>query len=257
MNMSLKQKIQNKEVTIGSWITIGDASVAEIMLKADFDWLTIDMEHSAITLAEAQQLIRVIDLGGKTPLVRVSHNDPNVIKRVMDAGAHGVIVPMVNSKEEALAAVNAVQYPPQGMRGVGLGRAQGYGVDFEKYQKWVRSESVVIIQVEHIRAVESLETILSVKGVDGFMVGPYDLSASLGVPGEFNHPEMIKALERIKTVSQKFNVASGIHVIQPEPELVLTKIKEGFKFIAFSLDSLFLAETCRRNLGSVRKHITQ
>lgn len=255
--MSLKQKIKNREVTIGSWITIGDASVVEIMLQAGFDWLCLDMEHSAITLTEAQKLIRVIDLGGKPPLVRVSHNDPNVIKRIMDAGAHGVIVPMVNSKSEASLAVSAVQYPPRGTRGVGLGRAQDYGTGFDQYKKWVESESVVIVQIEHIKAVENLEAILSVEGVDGFLVGPYDLSASLGVLGEFEHPEMIKALDRIKTVSQKFSAVSGIHVIAPKPELALAKIKEGFKFIAFSLDSLFLTETCRQNLESIRRAIVQ
>ncbi|OGQ05100.1 MAG: 2,4-dihydroxyhept-2-ene-1,7-dioic acid aldolase [Deltaproteobacteria bacterium RIFCSPLOWO2_01_44_7] len=252
MNISLKQKIKNREVTIGSWITIGDPCIAEIMVKAGFDWLTVDMEHSAITLSEAQRLIQVIELGGKTPFVRVDHNDANIIKRVMDAGAHGIIVPMVNTKEDALAAVSAVQYPPKGKRGVGLGRAQGYGVAFEKYKKWVDTESIVIVQVEHIQAVQNLEAILSVEGIDGFLVGPYDLSASLGVPGEFEHPEMIKALNKIKVVSKKLNAVSGIHVIPPKPELVLTKIKEGFQFIAFSLDSLFLAQMCSVGLENIR-----
>ena len=132
--MTLKQKIKNRELTIGSWITIGDPVVAEIMANAGYDWLTIDMEHSVISLEAAQDLIRCIALCGVDPLVRVGNNDPTIIKRVMDAGAHGVIVPMVNTRQDAINAVNAVKYPPQGTRGVGLARAQKYGNGFDEYK---------------------------------------------------------------------------------------------------------------------------
>lgn len=243
---SLKSKLRNKELTIGSWITLGHPSVAEIMAKAGFDWLTVDMEHSAITLHQAQQLIQVIELAGCVPLVRVGVNDATLIKRVMDAGAHGVIVPMVNTWEEAEKAVNAVKYPPVGNRGVGLARAQGYGTTFEDYKKWVQDESVVIVQVEHIEAVNNLEDILSVEGVDAFIIGPYDLSGSLGVPGEFEHPDTIAALERVQRVSNALNAVSGYHVIPPELNALKEKIDEGYRFIAFSLDILFLGQGCRQ-----------
>src|SRR3989304_8512061 len=160
LHMKLKEKLQNGEVSIGSWITIGNPSIAEIMAKSGFDWLTVDMEHSAITLDLAQQLIQVIELCGVAPLVRVGENNATMIKRVMDAGSHGVIVPMVNSKDDAINAVNAVKYPPTGKRGVGLARAQGYGVAFDKYKEWVDRDSIVIVQIEHIKAVENLEEIL-------------------------------------------------------------------------------------------------
>src|SRR3990172_7659368 len=180
--ISLKNKLKKKELTIGSWITFANSAIAEIMAKAGFDWLTVDMEHSSLTISQAQQLIQTIELCGVAPLVRVGENNPNLIKRVMDAGSHGVIVPMVNSKEEANNAVNAVKYPPTGKRGVGLARAQGYGTTFEKYKDWVDRDSIVVIQIEHIEAVENLKDILSVSGIDAFIVGPYDLSGSLGVP---------------------------------------------------------------------------
>src|SRR5512136_2475206 len=154
--MNLKQKLRKRALTIGSWITLGHPAIAEIMAKAGFDWLTIDLEHSAITLDQTQQLIQVIELCGVTPLVRVGENGPYLIKRVMDAGAHGVIVPMVNTAEEAKRAVDAVKYPPEGRRGVGLGRAQGYGFEFEKYRDWSREKSVVIVQIEHIDAINNL-----------------------------------------------------------------------------------------------------
>jgi 2-dehydro-3-deoxyglucarate aldolase len=252
-NMSLKQKLKNNILTIGSWITVGHPAIAEIMAQSGFDWLTVDMEHSAITLTEAQQLIQVIELSGCVPLVRVGSNDPNLIKRVMDAGSHGVIVPMVNSAEDAEAAVKAVKYPPVGTRGVGLARAQGYGVDFENYKSWVEQESIVIVQIEHIEAVRNIEEILQTEGVDGFIIGPYDLSGSLGMPGEFNEPEVHEALETVKKAAKKMGIISGFHVVPPELSQLNGKIDEGYRFVAYSLDSLFLAETCLRDLAKIKK----
>lgn len=249
----MKTKLQNKEVTIGSWITIGHTAIAEIMVKAGFDWLTIDMEHSAITLSQAQSLIQVIDLAGCVPLVRVGENNPTMIKKVMDAGAHGVIVPMVNTRKEAVAAVKAVKYPPVGTRGVGLARAQGYGLEFEKYKNWVNESSIVIVQIEHIKAVHNFESILSVDGVDGFIVGPYDLSASMGKPGEFDAPEVKGALGRVREMAEEMGVVSGFHVIPPDSKEVMKKIEEGFKFIAFSLDELFLGKNCVESLKLCRQ----
>ena len=248
----LKERLHRRELTIGSWITLGHPAIAEIMAASGFDWLTIDMEHSAITLHEAQQLIQVIELAGCTPLVRVGCNDPNLIKRVMDAGSHGVIVPQVNSPEEAQAAVSAVKYPPRGTRGVGLARAQGYGMEFERYKAWNDRESIVIVQIEHIRAVEALESILSVDGVDGFIVGPYDLSASLEVPGQFDHPAFLEAMERVRdSVRQASCISPGFHVVPPDLDLMHERIREGYRFVAYSLDSLFLAEKCTRDLKTL------
>jgi len=134
-SINLKTKIKNNTLTLGSWITLYHPAIAEIMSKSGFDWLAIDLEHSVISIREAEDLIRVISLSGITPLVRLTSNDRNQIKRVMDAGSHGVIVPMVNTAEEAKKAVEAVHYPPEGRRGVGLARAQGYGTNLESYMK--------------------------------------------------------------------------------------------------------------------------
>src|SRR3990167_5457072 len=256
-NKSIKEALNNKLVTIGSWITIGNPAIAEIMARSRFDWLTIDMEHSAITLSEAQQLIQVIDANNVIPFVRVGENSPILIKRVMDAGAHGVIVPMVNTREEAIKAVESAKYPPFGKRGVGLGRAQGYGNSFETYKEWVKTDSIVIIQIEHILGVENLESILTVDGIDGFFVGPYDLSGSLGHPGEFDHPDMIKALEHIKDVSRSYKGSIGLHVIQPNPNEVSRRIEEGYNFIAFSLDTLFLSTICNSTLSEMALSTTK
>ena len=251
-NMSLKDKLSKKELTFGTWMTIGHPAIAEILSTAGFDWITIDMEHSAITLSEAQNLIQTIELSGSVPLVRVSSDDPNLIKRVMDAGAHGVIVPQVNSVKQAEDVVKAVKYPPIGIRGVGLARAQGYGLNFEEYKQWNDNKSIVIIQIENILGVNCWEDILKVKGIDGFIVGPYDLSASLGVPGEFEHPKYLDAIKRINSVIATTNIAAGFHVVPLDPKLVTQRINEGYRFIAYSLDSLFIADSARRDLQIIK-----
>jgi len=253
--ISLKDKLKTKTVTIGSWITLGHPAIAELMAKAGFDWLTVDMEHSAITLHQAQQLVQVIELAGCVPLVRVGENNPNLIKRAMDTGAYGVIVPSVNSKEDAVRAVHAVKYPPLGSRGVGLARAQGYGMEFEKYKEWVNKESVVIVQIESIQAVKNLEDILRVKGVDAFIVGPYDLSGSLGRPGDFDHPNVVSALKEVMRISKKLQVPAGFHVIPPDVDVLLAKIKEGYRFLAFSLDTLFLGQSCKKAVELAKRRL--
>ena len=245
-NTNLKKKLAENSTTIGSWITLAHPAIAEIMSKAGFDWLVVDLEHSVITIREAEELIRVIDLCGITPLVRLSTNDAVQIKRVMDAGAHGIIVPMVNSAEDARLAVSSVQYPPSGNRGVGLARAQGYGTGFEKYKKWLEDESIVIVQIEHIDAVNNLDEILEVDGVDGFIVGPYDLSGSLGIPGEFNHPLMRDAMDRIVSKGTASGKVPGIHVVEPDSIQLNQRIEQGYRFIAYSLDIRMLDTCCRQ-----------
>lgn len=248
----LKNKLKDRKLTFGTWITIGHPIVAEIMANSGFDWLTIDMEHSAITLNVAQNLIRTIELSGCAPLVRVRENNPSLIKQVMDAGAYGVIVPMVNSKKEAESAVKAVKYPPEGFRGVGLARAQEYGFDFEGYKNWLKKESIVIVQIEHIDAVKNLRQILSTKGVDGFIVGPYDLSGSLGMLGNFRHPEFKKYISEIMNVAEELRKPAGFHVIPPDVEEVQKIMNLGYRFIAISLDTLFLGTLSRSILKKLK-----
>lgn len=253
--VNLKKKLLQKRLTIGSWITLGHTAIAEIMAGIGFDWLVVDMEHSAITLPEAQQLIQIIELSGVVPLVRVEENNHVAIKRVMDAGAHGIIVPMVNTKDDAVKAVKAVKYPPFGIRGVGLARAQGYGLKFERYKNWVDRQSIVIVQVEHIEAVNNLEEILSTEGVDGFIVGPYDLSASLGRPGDFQYPAFLEAMYKIKKIAKISKKASGFHVILPEAGEAAKKIREGYTLLGFSLDTLFLGKKCLEELLCLKKEL--
>jgi 2-dehydro-3-deoxyglucarate aldolase len=253
--MSLKNKLVNNQLTVGSWITIGHQSVVEIMLTAGFDWLTLDLEHSVIELTTAQNLIAHIKHGGASALVRVSKNEEVIIKRIMDAGADGVIVPLINSAEDAKQAVNYVKYPPMGKRGVGLARAQKYGTGFDEYKQWLHDESVVIAQIEHIQAVENIEAILDVPGIDGIMIGPYDLSGSMGFPGEYDRADVKAAILKVEEACKKKNKPLGFHVIQPDHQLMKEKINKGYRFLAFSLDFYFLGDKVRSEMKELRSNI--
>ena len=158
--MSLKNKLKNNQLTIGSWIMIGNPMNVEVMALAGFEWLVVDIEHTSIDLQTTENLIRTIQSKNIKALVRVSKNEEVVIKRILDMGADGIIVPMVCSKEDAIQAVNYAKYPPKGKRGVGLYRASSYGTKFEEYKKWVNEELVIIAQIEHIDAVNNIDEIL-------------------------------------------------------------------------------------------------
>lgn len=249
----LKRRLLANELTIGSWITLGHPAIAEIMASAGFDWLVVDLEHSVIDLRVAEELIRTIDLKGCTPLVRLTSNDRNQIKRVMDAGAHGVVVPMVNSADEARQAVAAVKYPPKGVRGVGLARAQAYGAAFQRYKEWVASESIVVVQIEHIDAVNAIEDILQVEGVDAFIVGPYDLTGSMGIPGEFDDPRFERAMGNILEAGRKHKVPGGIHIVEPDLLQLKQRIDEGYRFLAYSVDIRMLDVLSRQAVNQLRR----
>lgn len=243
----------SKNVSIGSWLTIPHPSIAEILGRAGFDWLTVDLEHSATSLENVGEMIRVIDLLGLNALVRVGDHNPNVIKRVMDLGAHGIIASTVNTPEEAKAIVSAVKYPPIGNRGVGLSRAHGYAQEFDEHYNWLNNESLVIVQIEHVNGVRNMEEIVNVPGVDGYFIGPFDLSASLGIPGQFDHPKMKEALEEVRRVTEVTGTISGIHVVQPIPEDLRKRMEEGFQMIAYGIDYLFMANKAREGLQDIFK----
>jgi len=249
----LKTKFMKNQQTIGCWVTLAHSLIPEILAPAGFDWLAIDMEHSSIDLGGLLPLIISIEANGMVPLVRVGENNPNLIKRVMDAGAYGVIVPNVNTSDEARAAVNAVKYPPAGTRGVGLYRAQGFGRKFEEYKKWLIKESVVIVQIEHINAVNCIDEIFSVPGIDAFLIGPYDLSSSMGMPGALTHPKVEKAIARVMTAAKKYKIPAGYHSVSADPKMVIERAKQGFKFLGFSLDSILLGSAAANAVDEVRK----
>jgi len=223
--------------SLGTWLSLYSEAIAEVMVNAGYQWVTIDLEHSAITIAEAEKLIRVIDLAGAKPFVRVSSNDSVQIKRVLDAGAHGIIVPMVSTKQDVLKAIDAINYPPKGSRGMGLARAQGYGEASTKeiYIKSKSNDIELYIQLESKEALENLDDMFA-QDINGYMIGPYDLSASMGIPGEFTNPDFIAAENTILEVAKKYDIKRGYHIVEPDIEQLNLRQSQGYNFIAFSVD---------------------
>jgi len=250
---TLKRKLKEKDLNIGSWLTIGHTAIVEIMAQAGFEWLVVDMEHSPLNQSQCQEMIRTIDLCGLAPLVRVAANDSLFIKQAMDAGAQGVIVPMVKCADDVRRAHDSMYYPPKGKRGVGLARAQGYGLAFEEYVTKHQNESVLIILIEHIDVVDRIDEVFAVEGIDGYMIGPYDLSASMGMPGQFDNPEVLDIMEKIRIAARKHNIASGIHVVSSDPNDVVSKMSDMYSFVAYGIDFLFLGDSCRNGMKKVRQ----
>ncbi len=253
--MQLKSKLARSELTIGSWITLGHPAIAEIMASAGFDWLVLDMEHSVLELGEVQTIIQVLDKQQCPAIVRLTSNQPDQIKRVMDAGATGVMVPMVKSAADAHAAIQSVYYPPRGQRGVGLARAQGYGASFPEYQRWLEKNAIVVVMIEHVDAVNDIDAILSVPGIDAYIIGPYDLSGSMGRPGELNHTDVQAAIELVLRAGQRAEKPGGIHVIEPDPNALQQRIRSGFNFLGYTLDIRILDSLCRNHMQTIRSSL--
>ena len=244
---SIKEKFAKGEVSIGSWMSMGHVSIAEILAAAGYDWVVVETEHTAIDVSEVLRLLISIEGRGAVPLVRLAWNDPIQAKAVMDSGAAGVIVPMVNTREEAELAVKSIKYPPVGFRGVGLARAQGYGPDFDEYMARANSDSLLMLQIEHIDAVNNIDEILEVEGIDGTYIGPYDLSTSMGLPGKLDHPGVVAAMEKVLQATLARGLAPGIHLVHPEMarDALKQHVERGFRFIALGTDILFLGDSAR------------
>jgi len=248
----IKTRFQEGSVSIGTWLTMAHLSVAEILADAGYDWVMIETEHTAIDVSEVMGLIMAVAGRGCIPLVRLAGIDPIQAKAVLDAGAAGVMIPMVNSRADAEAAVKAVKYPPIGERGAcGAQRGQGYGFGYESYVDHVQDvneNSLLMIQIEHINAVKAIDDILSVPGIDGTFIGPYDLSMSMGLPGQLDHEEVQSAKRRVLKATRAKGLAAGIHIVHPGTADAEFKshISLGYQFIALGTDILFLANSCRK-----------
>ena len=243
----IKRKLRSGEVTLGSWMSMAHPSIAEILAGAGYEWVVIETEHTAIDNSEVLRLIMAIEHAGAIPLVRLAWVDPIQCKAVLDSGAAGVLVPMVNTKEDAELAVRMVKYPPLGYRGVGLARAQGYGERFAEYVAEANDSTLLIVQIEHKDAVANIEEILDVPGIDGTFIGPYDLSMSMGLPGQLNHPDIIAARRKVLKATLARGLAAGIHMVHPDRAAagIADVVKEGYQFIALGTDILFLGDSCR------------
>ncbi len=238
---------------LGTWITVPHPTIVELVASQDFDWVCVDLEHSPVSRLELQLAVSIIQGKGKKAFARIAANSHLEAKFPLDTGLDGIIIPMVNSAAEASQAVRNCLYPPKGVRGVGLARAQQFGFGFDEHLKKNLNNLEIIVQIEHVDAVRQIDEILKIKEVTGVFVGPYDLSGSMGIPGQFDHPEMKEA---IATVSRKTLAAGkqlGAHIIQPRHDLVESYQKLGYDFIAFSIDTYFMGQKIRDELAALKR----
>jgi len=236
---TIRKKLQNNQVSIGTWQQIPHASISEILGQAGYDWVAVDMEHGSISVDQLPDLFRAIELGGSLPLARIAESKLKDCKQVLDAGAGGIIAPMIESANQLNTIRDACCWPPIGSRGVGFSRANLFGKHFDEYKEEAQLP-LLVAQIEHINAVNNLETILQVKGLDAIIVGPYDLSASMGLTAEFNNKKFLAVMDQVINLCKKYNVACGDHVVQPNSELLKKRIGEGYRFLAYSIDAVFL-----------------
>ena len=246
----IRDKLQKDEVTLGTWQQIPHSSISEILSQSGYDWIAVDMEHGSIDLNQLPDLFKSIELGGALPLARISESKSKECKQSLDAGAGGIIAPMINNAGKLRKIRDACSWPPSGTRGVGFSRANLFGKNFEKYKNEAQSP-LLIAQIEHIDAVNDLDQILQVNGLDSIIIGPYDLSASIGLTGEFDHQDFKDTINQIINKCKKYKVPIGDHIVDPKISVLEKRIKEGFKFIAFGTDGVFLNNSSKSPIDTI------
>jgi len=234
------------KLSIGTWQSLPSESIAEIFANAGYEWIVIDLEHSTITINQVEQLIRVIDLAGSKPFVRLSGHDPAQIKRVLDAGAKGILAPMIETQNQIEKIISACHYPPYGIRGMGLARAQGYGESSakEKYISSTANKIEIYAQIESIKGLKNCKEIFS-QNIKGYFIGPYDLSASLNNPGVFDSEEFKDAEAKILSAAKQENIRCGFHLVEPKIDELKALQQKGYDMIAFSVDIRMLDTSAR------------
>jgi len=241
----IRANLREGSVSIGGWMQIPHGAIAEIMGQSGFDWVAIDMEHGSISHHQLPDLFRAIQLGDTLPLARLPEGTAKECKLALDAGAGGVIVPMVESREQLIDVRNAICWPPNGNRGVGYSRANLFGKYFESYSLEAQAP-MLIAMIESVQGLDNLDSILDVEGLDAILVGPYDLSASMQLTGQFNHPLFINKMTTILAKTSTASVAAGVHVISPSEQELANRIRDGFRFVAYSIDAVMLMSACHR-----------
>ena len=246
----MADKKKFRKPMIGTLLSLSAPQVAEIIALAGFDWVFIDMEHSAMSLESVQNAIQIME-GKLLTIVRVPANDEVWIKRILDTGCDGILVPMVNTADEAERVVQASKYPPEGRRSVGLARAHKYGDTFTEYVENANRDLVVIIQCEHKGAVSNFDEILKVEGIDSVFIGPYDLSASMGLTGQISHPDVVASIRMVKDKCRKAGMPYGI--FSSDIDAIKGEIEEGCTFLLGGVDTSFLLNSFRAQLKELKE----
>ena len=248
MKNAFRKKLLNKNRLIGTMVTLDSPAVSELLSQVGFDWLFIDAEHAPYSTKDMQALLQS---AGKTPcVIRLVSGTEVAIKKALDIGAAGIIVPQVNTAEQAEQIVQMARYSPMGSRGVGIGRAHGYGLKFQEYIARANEETAVIVQAEHIEAVNNIHSIVKVPGIDVVLVGPYDLSASMGKLGKVDDVEVVAAIEKVTEACLNAGIRLGIFGVSAEA--VKPYMKKGYTLIVAGVDTLMLARSANSLLKDLK-----
>jgi 2-dehydro-3-deoxyglucarate aldolase len=231
-----RRNLKKGKPLIGGWMQISNPNIAEVMSSAEYSWVAFDLEHGSFSIGDLPNLIRAVEINKKLVLVRLPNKNLEIRNQVLDAGCSGIIIPNIKNEIELRTIIKSCYYPPAGTRGVGYSRANLFGKKFK-----IKTENPIIIaMIENINSVNRLEKILSVKGLDAILIGPYDLSASMGITGKFKNLKFKSIIKKINKLSKKFKIPCGIHVIEPNNKTLKKYLKEGYQFLPFSTDARLL-----------------
>lgn len=231
-----RNKLRKKYILSG-WMQICSPEIAEILCQKNFDSITLDLEHGSFGIEKLNDIFRAIDIKNKLSLVRLPNHKTDNLGQIFDSGCCGLIIPNIIDAKQLIKIINHSLWPPLGSRGVGFSRANLYGKSFETYKRF---KPIFVAMIENVKSLPNLDSILKTKNLDAILIGPYDLSASLGSPGNFNSKKFKTALKQIQYKCKKFNKPVGIHVVQPSVKLLRARIREGFKFLPFGIDTVLL-----------------
>ena len=250
MNESLKKKLADGEVLIGTIVSLSASEVAEMLSLAGFDWLFVDMEHGALDLVNLQHIVQAAS--PFTPcLIRTPSKDDVWIKKTLDIGAAGIIIPHIMSAEDVETVVNLSKYPPDGSRSAGIARAHGYGIKFQEYVEHANDDTALVIQIEDIEAVNNIESIVKVPGVDVIFIGPFDLSGSMGKLGQIDDADVRQAIATVRETA--VNAGLPVGIFAPTVNIAKPFIAEGFQLVAVATDTLLLAESAKKTLDALKR----
>lgn len=249
------QALRSGQTILGTWLNSGSPILAELLAQSGFDFVCLDAEHSAVDLPQAQPVFQAITSGAPdcAAFVRLHGLDYAFVKRYLDAGVRGVICPLITTADEAKRLVEAVKYPPQGKRGVGFCRANAYGARLQEHFDRANDEILTAVQIEDIAAVNNIDAILGVPGIHAAFIGPYDLSASMGITAKFDHPDYLRARDRILAACQAHGIFPGLHVVAPNPPELIARQAEGYRLIAYSLDITMVQHACRTAFAAFKE----
>jgi 2-dehydro-3-deoxyglucarate aldolase len=230
----------SRQQAFGAWTSLAHPSITEIFAASGVDFIGIDLEHSTISLEQAQRIIAAAQAGGAACFPRVASHNGEHVKRLLDSGADGIIFPMVSTEAQVQQIVEWCKYPPAGKRSYGVARAQGYGADFDRYVKDWNESSTIVIQIESIEGVQAIDQLLQHPAVDGVMIGPYDLSGSLGIPGQITHSRVTEACSEVVSACKRQDKACGTQIVDVTREAVDAAFAAGFTFAVLSSDVFLL-----------------